>query len=46
LLNKRKCGKQEAVEVIKSEQPALLLTVGAGDIDQLVQPLKRALQDV
>jgi len=46
LANKRKCGKQEAVEVVKNEKPALLLTVGAGDIDQLVQPLKHALQDV
>jgi UDP-N-acetylmuramate--alanine ligase len=44
--NKRKCGKQEAVDIIKSEKPGLLLTVGAGDIDQLVQPLKHALQDV
>src|SRR3984885_1407650 len=34
--NKRKCGKQEAVEIIKNEKPELLLTVGAGDIDQLV----------
>ena len=44
--NKRKCGKQEAVEIIKNEKPELLLTVGAGDIDQLVQPLKHALEDV
>jgi len=44
--NKRLCGKHEAIELIKSEKPALLLTVGAGDIDQLVQPLKKALQDV
>ncbi|WP_295670488.1 UDP-N-acetylmuramate--L-alanine ligase [uncultured Mucilaginibacter sp.] len=46
LQNKRKCGKQEAVEIVKNEKPGLLLTVGAGDIDQLVQPLKHALQDV
>jgi UDP-N-acetylmuramate--alanine ligase len=44
--NKRRCGKQEAIEVVKNEKPVLLLTVGAGDIDQLVQPLKQALQDV
>jgi UDP-N-acetylmuramate--alanine ligase len=44
--NKRRCGKQETIEVIRNEKPALLLTVGAGDIDQLVQPLKQALQDV
>jgi UDP-N-acetylmuramate--alanine ligase len=46
MLNKRKCGKQEAVEIVKNEKPGLLLTVGAGDIDQLVQPLKHVLQDV
>jgi len=46
LLNKRKCGKQEAVELIRNEKPALLLTVGAGDIDQLVGPLKNALENV
>ncbi|QHS54195.1 UDP-N-acetylmuramate--L-alanine ligase [Mucilaginibacter sp. 14171R-50] len=46
MLNKRKCGKQESIEIVRSEKPALLLTVGAGDIDQLVTPLKQALQDV
>ena len=46
MLNKRKCGKQETIEIIKNEKPALLLTVGAGDIDQLVQPLKHVLEDV
>ena len=46
LLNKRKCGKQEAVELMYLEKPELLLTVGAGDIDQLVQPLKNALEHV
>jgi UDP-N-acetylmuramate--alanine ligase len=44
--NKRLCGKREAIETVKKERPELLLTVGAGDIDQLVQPLKQALQDV
>lgn len=46
LLNKRKCGKQEAVELVRNEKPELLLTVGAGDIDQLVGPLKNALENV
>ena len=46
ITDKRKLGKQEAIDIIKNEKPALLLTVGAGDIDQLVQPLKHALQDV
>ncbi|RYU90136.1 UDP-N-acetylmuramate--L-alanine ligase [Mucilaginibacter terrigena] len=46
MLNKRKCGKQESIEIVQFEKPELLLTVGAGDIDQLVQPLKHALQNV
>lgn len=46
LLNKRLCGKQEVIEIVKIEKPKLLLTVGAGDIDKLVQPLKIALQNV
>ena len=46
MLNKRKCGKQEAVDLVRIEKPELLLTVGAGDIDQLVQPLKKALENV
>ena len=46
LINKRIAGKQEALQIVKEEQPELLLTVGAGDIDTLVQPLKQILQDV
>ncbi len=46
LAKKRLCGKQEAVEIVRNEKPELLLTVGAGDIDQLVQPLKQALENV
>lgn len=43
LANKRLVGKQEAIEIIKNEKPGLLLTVGAGDIDTLVEPFKNAL---
>lgn len=46
LKNKRRSGKQEAIDIVKDERPELLLTVGAGDIDQLIQPLKHVLQDV
>ncbi|OCX51480.1 UDP-N-acetylmuramate--L-alanine ligase [Mucilaginibacter sp. PPCGB 2223] len=46
LANKRISGKQESVEIIKNEKPELLLTVGAGDIDTLVEPLKQAMQHV
>ena len=46
LQNKRLYSMQDAIEKIRTEQPELLLTVGAGDIDTLVQPLKQALQHV
>ena len=46
LQNKRLCGKQEVIDIVKEEKPELLLTVGAGDIDKLVQPLKNALKNV
>ena len=46
LVNKRKLTKQQAIDAIANEKPALLLTVGAGDIDQLVEPLKIALSNV
>ncbi|PTQ95026.1 UDP-N-acetylmuramate--L-alanine ligase [Mucilaginibacter yixingensis] len=46
MLNKRKCGKQEVLDIVRVENPELLLTVGAGDIDQLVQPLKTILGNV
>lgn len=46
LLNKRKCGKQETIDLVRIEKPELLLTVGAGDIDQLVGPLKNTLEHV
>lgn len=46
LENRRRISKQEVLNVIKKEKPELLLTVGAGDIDTLVQPLKQVLQDV
>jgi UDP-N-acetylmuramate--alanine ligase len=46
LANKQILGKQEAIDKVRSVMPELLLTVGAGDIDQLVQPLKSALENV
>ena len=46
LENRQILSKQAAIDKVRSEQPELLLTVGAGDIDQLVQPLKSALQNV
>lgn len=39
------CGKDSVPDLIKNKKPALLLTVGAGDIDTLVEPLKNLLRD-
>ncbi len=36
---------QQVLERVKDEQPELLLTVGAGDIDTLVEPLKHLLKN-
>ena len=44
LKNKEICGKDLVLEHIKNKKPELLLTVGAGDIDTLVEPLKNALK--
>jgi UDP-N-acetylmuramate--alanine ligase len=46
LQHKQLLGKAEAVAYVRQQRPELLLTVGAGDIDQLVEPLKQALEDV
>lgn len=35
--------KQELIPVVKEWKPEVVLTIGAGDIDKLVQPLKDAL---
>ena len=37
--------KNEAIETIKHSRPEVLLTLGAGDIDTIVQPLKEALTE-
>jgi UDP-N-acetylmuramate--alanine ligase len=46
LQDKRLLSKQEVIKYVQAQQPELLLTVGAGDIDQIVNPLKQALQHV
>lgn len=43
LKNSRVLTKEEALAAVEAEQPELLLTVGAGDIDTLIQPLKHIL---
>jgi len=46
LQDKQLLSKQEIINHVQAHQPELLLTVGAGDIDQLVNPLKQALHHV
>lgn len=41
--NKELLSKQEVVDRIKKERPEVLMTLGAGDIDQLVEPIKKQL---
>jgi UDP-N-acetylmuramate--alanine ligase len=43
---KGKYSRQQAIDKVIKEQPELLLTVGAGDIDKMVEPLKQALNHV
>jgi UDP-N-acetylmuramate--alanine ligase len=38
--NKKICRKTELLAELKSEKPEILLTLGAGDIDQMVKPIR------
>ncbi|GAB2528444.1 UDP-N-acetylmuramate--L-alanine ligase [Spirosoma aerophilum] len=42
---KKKCTKAELLDVLREDRPSLLVTIGAGDIDQLIVPLKNLLLD-
>ncbi|GAB3985728.1 UDP-N-acetylmuramate--L-alanine ligase [Spirosoma daeguense] len=41
---KKKCTKDELPDVVRQMKPELLVTIGAGDIDQLLPALKNALE--
>jgi UDP-N-acetylmuramate--alanine ligase len=41
--NKKLCSKEEVLKEVSKSNPELLLTLGAGDIDQLVKSLKEIL---
>lgn len=43
--NKQKCTKAELPGVVREKKPSLLVTIGAGDIDQMVPVLKSVLTD-
>lgn len=42
---KKKCTKAELPDVLRTIKPTLLVTIGAGDIDQMLTPLKNMLVD-
>ncbi|TCD02178.1 UDP-N-acetylmuramate--L-alanine ligase [Pedobacter frigidisoli] len=44
--DKRLCGKDFVVQHVKDTKPELLLTVGAGDIDTIIEPLKNTIDNV
>lgn len=45
IANKQVCNKDLLVDLIQKTKPELLVTVGAGDIDTLVEPLKYTLSN-
>lgn len=44
LANKRVVTPQQVLDIVETENPELLVTVGAGDIDRLVKPIKELLK--
>lgn len=46
LTDKKVVSPEATLAQVEAERPELLVTVGAGDIDRLVKPLKRILQHV
>jgi len=45
LEDKKICGKEFVIQHVKNTKPELILTVGAGDIDTLIEPLKNTLSN-
>lgn len=37
------CGKQEVIGLVKERKPEVLLTLGAGDIDRLIEPIRESM---
>ena len=42
--NKKICQKTDLINLIDSEKPELLITMGAGDIDRFVEPLEKLIK--
>ena len=45
LTDKMVCGKEFVIQHVKKTTPELILTVGAGDIDTLIEPLKNTINN-
>lgn len=45
LKNKKLCKKEELISVLEKCRPEILLTIGAGDIDQLCGPITKFLEE-
>ncbi len=45
MVNKKLCARDELVDEVLRLKPEVLLTMGAGDIDKMLAPLKDALND-
>ena len=41
--NKRMCHKDELLDIMAQNQYEVVLTIGAGDIDRLIEPIKNIL---
>lgn len=39
--NKTMCQKEELMTILKTRKPEVLITMGAGDIDRFVEPIKK-----
>ena len=44
LNSKSLCPKEQLLDVIAERKPELLVTMGAGDIDRFVEPLKKMIR--
>lgn len=42
--NKIRCKKDDVIDYLKNNKPEVLITLGAGDIDELVKPIKKIFE--
>jgi UDP-N-acetylmuramate--alanine ligase len=43
IANKKKCSKENLLQLLAESKPEVLITLGAGDIDKYIQPIKELL---